>query len=131
MPRRSSRYPTTTTRSLAPSSVRWRRSRPVIATWRVAMPDPPRGSAPAARLLQALHVVDAVAVLDPVGVMAEPGEPRVPGREGTQVAQIGAVLRAGGLAGHEHRDAGGIRHHAGGKHVVGQRLERHVLDVVA
>src|SRR5512144_3126842 len=56
-------------------------------------------------LLQALDVVDACTVLDPVGVVTEAGEPAVPGRERAQVAEVGAVDRAGRLARHEHGDA--------------------------
>ena len=82
-------------------------------------------------LAQALHVVDAVAILHAVRVVAEAREALVPGRQRAQVAEIRTVVRAGRLAGHEHRNAGRVGHDAGREHAIGELIERHVLDLVA
>ena len=82
-------------------------------------------------LAQALHVVDAVAILDAVRVVAEAGEALVPRRQRAQVAEIRTVVGAGRLARHEHRNAGRVGHDAGREHAIGELLERHVLDLVA
>src|SRR6185436_11672139 len=89
-------------------------------SWQAGRSGPAAGA-----LLQALHVVGPFPILDSVGVVTETREPPVPGPERFQVTQVGALSCAGSLTGHEHGNAGRIRHDTGGEHPFRQLLERH------